>query len=196
MNRKSQITHAYKKQELLECCFALLVERGLENTGMRDFCQACGLAANNSLYYYFESKERLVVEAIVLGIEKIEKGFLQAASSVDFLVFLEDLPRLVSLYEQDAALVYQVLTSPRYRRYFVSYRREFNIKYEQYLLQISQQYGCSCEALRPLYYLLMTVVSHRMMFGENDLWRVQMAYLQEQIRRLLLGEAERKTTSC
>lgn len=188
MNRKSQITHAHKKRELLERCFALLTERGLENTGMRDFCQACGLATNNSLYYYFENKEQLVVEAIALGIEKIERGFLQVADSEDFLTFLEDLPRLMRLYERDAALVYQVLSSPQYCQHFAPYRREFDTKYEQYLLRISRQYGCSCEALRPLYYLLMTVVSRCMMFGENECGRVQLAYLREQIRRLLQGK--------
>lgn len=183
MNRKSQITHQERKKELLVKCFELMAEKGLENTGMRDLCRACELSTNNSLYHYFGKKDTIVVEAVVAGLERIEKAFFESAvdETVDLSDFLHGMPALMEKYQDGIALIYQVAVSPRYRDDIAPYIQLLPEHYDEYTLLLAKKLGCSADALKPLVYLLVAVNTKYMLFRDDVSHKVQISYIIDQI---------------
>lgn len=183
INRRTEIIHKERKKELLEKCFDILAEKGLENTGMRDLCKACGLSTNNSLYHYFGNKETIVVESVVVGLKRIENDFvllaLEHKNSLE--KFSEDISLLIEKYKKDFGLIYQVATSPFYGEKVRPYLKILSEKYDDYVEQIATQRSCDSKQLRPLIYLLFSVISGFMLFGDMNFSRVQFEYIYEQL---------------
>ncbi|MGI5895282.1 MAG: TetR/AcrR family transcriptional regulator, partial [Candidatus Merdivicinus sp.] len=59
-----------RAKELLEICFNVFCENGLENTGMQKLADACKVT-KAGLIYYFGSKDNLVVEATAYCMAKV-----------------------------------------------------------------------------------------------------------------------------
>jgi AcrR family transcriptional regulator len=53
-----------RRQEILDAAAAVITERGLADTRIQDIAQRCGVSPGLILYY-FESKDRLLVEALI-----------------------------------------------------------------------------------------------------------------------------------
>jgi AcrR family transcriptional regulator len=187
MNRRSQIAHKQREKELLEKCFDLLAEKGLENTGMRDLCKACELSTNNSLYHYFGNKDNIVVEAASFGLERMEKAFFAVA--IDETLGLEDffhmVPGLVEKYQDDMSLAYQVAVSPRYRNRMVSYLGNLSERYDGYVEKISEKVDCNPDELRPLVYLFASVTARFMLFRDKKISKVQFDYVYRQFMNVI-----------
>jgi AcrR family transcriptional regulator len=55
-----------RRQEILEAASQVITDRGLAETRIQDIAEACGVSAGLILYY-FESKDRLLAEALTLA---------------------------------------------------------------------------------------------------------------------------------
>jgi AcrR family transcriptional regulator len=55
-----------RRQEILEAAAGVITERGLAETRIQDIAEVCGVSPGLILYY-FESKDRLLVEALTLA---------------------------------------------------------------------------------------------------------------------------------
>ena len=55
-----------RRQEILEAASKVITDRGLAETRIQDIAEACGVSAGLILYY-FESKDRLLAEALTLA---------------------------------------------------------------------------------------------------------------------------------
>ena len=53
-----------RRQEILDAAAAVITERGLADTRIQDIAERCGVSPGLILYY-FESKDRLLVEALI-----------------------------------------------------------------------------------------------------------------------------------
>ena len=186
MSKYSQEVHETKRKELLQKSFDLLAARGLENTGMRDLCKACGFATNNSLYYYFGNKDNLIVECIAYGMEKVEREFLQRAivNSVDLKKFFEETPKLAEKFSKDMSILYQVALSPKYREKIMPMIRQFPQRYDYYAELIAENINCNVAELKPLLYLYITVTIDKMLINSTDFNDVEYDYIYEQVLKI------------
>ena len=72
-----------QKESVLKKCFECLVANGLEGASINNFSSATGMTAS-SLYYWFEDKDEIVLDAIEYGMTHIlGKIFEYAKQHID-----------------------------------------------------------------------------------------------------------------
>ena len=64
---------AEKRQELVDACLGCFVEKGLTVATTKDLCKAAKLQ-NGGIYYYFSTKEEIVLACAEEAISRIEKA--------------------------------------------------------------------------------------------------------------------------
>ena len=62
-----------RRREIIAVCLDCFVEKGLTITTTKDLCTAAKLQ-NGGIYYYFSTKEEIVLACAEAAIERIEKG--------------------------------------------------------------------------------------------------------------------------
>ena len=70
---------ADRRTALLETCFDVFCQHGLENTGLKLLADACGVT-NGALLYHFGSKDNIVIESTAHCMAKVEAQSPFAAS--------------------------------------------------------------------------------------------------------------------
>jgi AcrR family transcriptional regulator len=68
-NQKTQKNSKDRHQEILDAAAHVITERGLAETRIQDIAERCGVSPGLILYY-FESKDRLLVEALTYANDK------------------------------------------------------------------------------------------------------------------------------
>ena len=68
---------ASRRKEIVEAAARLFCQRGYQHTSVRDLAEAVGMQSG-SLFYYFKSKEELLVAVMEEGIRRAEAGVEQA----------------------------------------------------------------------------------------------------------------------
>ena len=84
---------ADRRTALLETCFDVFCQHGLENTGLKLLADACGVT-NGALLYHFGSKDNIVIESTAHCMAKVEDDFMAHAprSFADVERFLREMP--------------------------------------------------------------------------------------------------------
>ena len=77
-----------KRREIIGVCLDCFVEKGLTVTTTKDLCTAAKLQ-NGGIYYYFSTKEEIVLACVEEAISRIEKGA--------FNIVLEDISDIKSM---------------------------------------------------------------------------------------------------
>ena len=71
---------AEKRQELVGVCLDCFVEKGLTVATTKDLCKAAKLQ-NGGIYYYFSTKEEIVLACAEEAISRIEKAAMAEGKS-------------------------------------------------------------------------------------------------------------------
>jgi AcrR family transcriptional regulator len=72
--------HAVKREAVVRAAARAFNERGFHNTSLDDIAAALGVS-KPTVYYYVESKEHLLFECFLAGLEGIREGFRRAERS-------------------------------------------------------------------------------------------------------------------
>ena len=81
---------AEKRQELVGVCLDCFVEKGLTVATTKDLCKAAKLQ-NGGIYYYFSTKEEIVLACAEEAISRIEKAA--------FAIVFEDISDIKSMMD-------------------------------------------------------------------------------------------------
>ena len=151
----------YKKRkcECLDKCFQAFMDNGLENTGLQLLCKYCGFKTNQALYHYFESKDMIITESVQYAMIKFEREFMKKAprSRADLKNYLEKFPRWMQKnYGEHMRFVYQVYTSPKYKKQGYDFFSGIPKRYDTFIHHIAKNLDVSFESIQALYYLYIT----------------------------------------
>ena len=80
-----------KRKEIIGVCLDCFVERGLTVTTTKDLCMAANLQ-NGGIYYYFSTKEEIVLACAEEAINRIEKSA--------FDIVIEDISDIRSMLDR------------------------------------------------------------------------------------------------
>ena len=86
-----------RRREIIAVCLDCFVEKGLTITTTKDLCTAARLQ-NGGIYYYFSTKEEIVLACAEAAIERIEKGA--------FGIVFEDIQDVKSMMDRLGALAH------------------------------------------------------------------------------------------
>lgn len=176
------------KKEFLEPAFAVLVEKGLENTSVRDLCKALGVSAG-SIYYWFKDKEDMYVTTVKSGINSIADALFEFAFKTmqEPKVFFEGFIDELDKYKKEFRLVVQFTTSPVYGKHVREKAEEFKEVYAEYIAKLSEMVHCPVEELGPIIYLLISIVTDYVVWEDREASDMQMAYLYKMLMEKIVA---------
>lgn len=165
-----------RKIELLEICFDVFCEGGLENTGMKKLSDACGVT-NAALVYYFENKDNIIIQSTAHCMAKVEDDFMAKApvNFEDIERFFSEMPYLTAkLHGKKYRFMYQVYASPKYREYGREFFKGVNQRYAQYANELSSKLGMPSDFIQGIIYIFVRACVHYALFEDEE-------YLQSQL---------------
>ena len=167
-------------------CF---IEKGLTVTTTTDLCNANNLQ-NGGIYYYFDTKEEMVLACAEEAIFRIEQSA--------FSIALEDIKDVANMVDHLGTLADKL--SP-VMRFLVSVcvSQEYGEKAKPYLVQLAGRYpyyteriaeilGCTKEEVEPYVHLSILALNNYMIFNERALFQPQI----EAAKKGLMQLAKRK----
>lgn len=180
---------AVKKQEIVGVCLDCFIEKGLTVATTKDLCTAAKLQ-NGGIYYYFSTKEEIVLACAEEAISRIE--------SSAFSIVMEDISDIRSMMGRLGTLADKMSPTMRFlvsvcvsQEYGEKVKPALNLlaaRYPYYTEKIAEILGCTRDEVEPFVHLSILALNNYMIFAERTLFDPQIKVAQKELLRL----AERK----
>lgn len=176
---------AEKRQELVGVCLDCFVEKGLTVATTKDLCKAAKLQ-NGGIYYYFSTKEEIVLACAEEAISRIEKAA--------FAIVFEDISDIKSMMDHLGELADKMSPTMRFL-VSVCVSREYGEKVKPSLVRLAARYpyytgriaeilGCTDEEVAPFVHLSILAINNYMIFAERALFDPQIEAVKKELSRL------------
>lgn len=165
-------------EEILELSFRYLAEHGLENTSMRDLCNGIGISLG-STYYWFESKEDIVVSTAEYGLTKVAGILFEYAFDTmhDLKTLFDGFLDVVKEHQPELRFVYQVATSPVYGDRIRKKAEGLHETYEKYIKRLSELLKIQYEDLVPIVFMAISTILDFIVWDDYAVSKIQLDYL-------------------
>ena len=163
-----------KKDYLIEKCCECFVKNGIENTTTRDFCAAADVNAN-TLYYYFDSKNEILIECVDYGYRQFEDALFDTLKEFDQSSF-DIFPQLTKIgldYAPQMRFLHQAVSSPAYEEYREDQFRKVNAFYDRLGRELAKYFECPYELVKGYIHEIMTLLSYFSLWGSRDMAAIQ-----------------------
>ena len=174
-----------KRQELLEKCFDLFVQKGLENTSLNELVAFCKMH-KVTFYNYISSKDEIVIESAKQYMEKVDRMF--------FKIFENPLPSLkealqhgfemIANDKNKFKIIYQIISSPKYGEKSRYELTQVYMKYMDYSEIFARIYNVDKTKFRPYFLLLVSTMHDYCMWGNEILAKEKLDYIYSAIDEL------------
>ncbi len=180
---------AKRTKEIISICLDCFIEKGLTVTTTTDLCNANNLQ-NGGIYYYFDTKEEMVLACAEEAIFRIEQSA--------FSIALEDIKDVANMVDHLGTLADKLSPAMRFL-VSVCVSQEYGEKAKPYLVQLAGRYpyyteriaeilGCTKEEVEPYVHLSILALNNYMIFNERALFQPQI----EAAKKGLMQLAKRK----
>lgn len=168
-----------RKKEVIDICLDHFIVNGLMETSTRSLSSALKLQ-NAGLYYYFSSKDEVVLICAEEAALRLERALIVPA-----IADLDSLDKMMSNLQvraDEMAPTMRFLTSVcTNKRYLQSVRPVLNRvdeRYEKYTKEIADRLVCEQSEIAPYIYMLITSVSNYMIFADEVFITPQMRFAE------------------
>jgi len=166
--------------EMLEASFNYLCKNGLENVSIRELCKDTGISMG-SIYYWFDGKEELILDAAEYGLNKVVgeifdyaiKNMFDFGNDID--IFLSHLLK----YKKPLRFVYQLASSPQYGDKIREKSVSWSDLYDRYESELSSTERCEMKDLRPIIYLYLSSVVDYVVWEDHESIKVRLEYVSK-----------------
>ena len=186
--------HEARKLELLETCFDVCCQHGLENTSLLMLSKACGLT-NATLLHYFPSKDAIIIQATAHCMAKVEDDFMARAprSFGDIERFLREMPAVTArLHGAKYRFMYQVYASPKFREQGKDFFRGVNVRYHQYAVELSGKLGLPAAYVQGMIYIFVRACVHYALFEDEEYLQLQLNAIRASLTAYLAQGSREK----
>ena len=183
---------AERTKEIIGICLDCFVEKGLTVTTTTDLCNANNLQ-NGGIYYYFDTKEEMVLACAEEAISRIEQSA--------FSIVLEDINDVANMMDHLVTLadelspvmrfLVSVCVSQEYGEKAKPYLVQLAGRYPNYTERIAEIFGCTKEEVAPYVHLSILALNNYMIFSERALFLPQI----EAAKKGLMQFAKKKERS-
>ena len=178
-----------KRRELLSLCLDCLIEKGLTAATTKDLCSAAQLQ-NGGIYYYFTSKEEIVLACAEEAINRIEQAALDVVFEDvnDIRHIMKHLGSMADQMSPTMRFLVSVCVSQEYGEKVKPSLVRLAARYPYYTRRIARLLGCSESEVEPFVHLSILAINNYMIFAERALFDPQI----EAAKNGLLALARRK----
>ena len=178
-----------KRRELLCLCLDCLIEKGLTAVTTKELCSAAQLQ-NGGIYYYFTSKDEIVLACAEEAINRIEQAALDVVFEDlnDIRHMMEHLGSMADKMSPTMRFLVSVCVSQEYGEKVKPSLVRLAARYPYYTRRIARLLGCSESEVEPFVHLSILAINNYMIFAERALFDPQI----EAAKNGLLALARRK----
>lgn len=178
-----------KRRELLSLCLDCLIEKGLTAVTTKDLCSAAQLQ-NGGIYYYFTSKDEIVLACAEEAINRIEQAALDVVFEDlnDIRHMMEHLGSMADKMSPTMRFLVSVCVSQEYGEKVKPSLVRLAARYPYYTRRIARLLGCDESEVEPFVHLSILAINNYMIFAERALFDPQI----EAAKNGLLALARRK----
>ena len=175
-----------KKKEVVKACLKMFVSKGLFETTSRDLSKALKLQSGG-LYYYFKSKDEVVVACAEEAALRLESNLIMPA-----LEELNDPDEMMRTLRKRAdamapmmQFLTQVATADKYNEQLKPVLDGLSERYKAYAKKFAEHFNCETDEIEPYVYICITAVANYMIFGEDSYIFPQITLVKNKIRELI-----------
>ncbi len=182
MNKKKENG---KRKELIDACLDCFVEKGLTVTTTKDLCTAANLQ-NGGIYYYFTSKEEIVLACAEEAINRIEENaFNIVLENISDIKSMMD--RLSTFADKMSPIMHFLVSVCVAREYEAQVKPSLirlAARYPYYTNKIAEILNCSYDEVEPFVHLSILALNNYMIFTEWALFEPQIESAKNGLIRL------------
>ena len=170
-----------KREELLVKCFDCFCEHGIEGTSTKLLAKACGMSSGN-IFHYFETKDEIIIDSTAYCMAKVEDDFMANAPENfgDIERFLKEIPYWTAKkHGKKYRFMYQVYTSPKYRKYSTTFFKGVTERYTEYAKSLEPKIGIPWQVIQPLIYTFVRASVHYALFEDEEYLLPQLRLIEE-----------------
>lgn len=174
-----------RKKEAINVCLDHFIENGLAETSTRSLSSALRLQ-NAGLYYYFESKDEVVMLCAEEAVLRLETNLIIPAIK-DIIAPDIMIKRLRSRAEEMASTMrffVSVCSNARYKDEMKPILDRLSKRCETYVVKIANALNCNIAEVAPYVYMTITATANYMIFSEKALIQSQLDIVKEKIIKL------------
>lgn len=182
------------RDELLERCFDCFCKNGLESTSTKKLAEACGMSPGN-IFHYFATKDEIIIKSTAYCMAKVEDDFMAKAPKdvADIERFLKEIPyRTAKEHGEKYKFMYQVYSSPQYRKYGREFFSGVTERYTEYAKSLEPKLGIPWQTIQPLIYMFVRACVHYALFEDEDYLKPQIALIGEMLPLIVQKYAANK----
>ena len=163
-----------KITKVIDTCLDCFIEKGLTVTTTKDLCDALNVC-NGAIYYYFKTKEEIVLACAEEAINRIEQNAfaLVPGNSVAIADMMASLSELADKMSPTMRFLVSVCVSQEYGEQVKPYLVKLAGRYPYYTDKIAEILGCSAAEVAPYVHLSILALNNYMIFGERALFEPQ-----------------------
>lgn len=181
MNPEKTITK--KRQEVVLTCLDVFTSKGLLNTTSRDLSAALHLH-NAGIYYYFKSKDDLIVACAQEAALQLEQGLIPLQEDMDDLdAVTKNLKRKCDRMAPKMKFLAQTFTVEKYREKLQPVLDAMSARYEAYARAFAERFDREFEDVAPFIYMGITAATDYMIFGDASYIKPQFELLKKHLRQ-------------
>lgn len=179
-----------RTKELIQVCLDVFVEKGLTITTTTHLSYAAGLQ-NGGIYYYFDTKEEIVIACAEVAIDRIEKRAFGLA--LEDLNDIENMMNHLGAMAEELSPVMLFLVSVCVSQEYGEKVKPLLVKlagrYPDYTKQIAKILGCTTLDVEPYVHLSVLAINNYMIFGEKALFEPQIQSAKRELMKLAKKKA-------
>lgn len=169
-----------KRAELLEKCFDCFCKNGIEGTSTKMLAEACGMSSGN-IFHYFQTKDEIIIDSTAYCMAKVEEDFMANAPEnlTDVVRFLHEIPYWTAeRHGEKYRFMYQVYTSPKYRKHGAEFFAGVTQRYTEYAKSLEPKLGMPWKIIRSLIYVFVRASVHFALFEDEEYLQAQISLLE------------------
>lgn len=171
-----------KKKEIVRICLKVFIQKGLLNTTSRELSAAINLQ-NAGIYYYFKSKEDLVIACAEEAAIQLEDTLIPLQENLDNLDELTlNLKRKCDENAATMKFLAQVFTVEKYSEQLKSVLSNMAKRYKKYAEIFAEKLCVNVNEIEPYIYMCITAATDYMIFGDITYIKPQFELLKKQIK--------------
>lgn len=189
---EAKITDFERKNEIIDACLNKFVSKGFYKTTSRDLSSAIKLQSGG-IYYYFSSKDEIVVACAEKAIIRLEDAIIHPAiRSIELPdVLIDELYEHATQMAPTMRFFSQVCSVEEYRGIIAPTLYRLFRRYKLYAEMFSHSLDCEIKDIEPYVFIAVTAITNYMIYEEDSYIKPQMNMIKERVRYLLDNKQKR-----
>lgn len=173
---------AEKQREVILTCLDVFTSKGLINTTSRDLSAVLNLQ-NAGIYYYFKSKDDLVVACAEEAAMQLERVLIPLQDDLDDLDSVtKTLQKKCDLMAPKMKFLAQTFTVDKYREQLKPLLDSMSQRYREYAEAFAEHFGREFDEVAPYIYMGITAATDYMIFGDASYIKPQFDLLKKHLK--------------